>query len=142
VKFVDARPYADPDVAARKLVELANAVEPYFNNRILIEKINGPFLYDLRGSPDEYWGREVDEERTDREMVVRDLLEGQYSCPGPDRCFQHRRTMVTRRLGRDCRRVAKSAGIGMARGAGGAGRLSRSTCWRPTGAAAAEGCRP
>ena len=54
VKFVNARPYADPDVAARKIVELANAVELYFDNRILIEKINGPFLYELRGSPAEY----------------------------------------------------------------------------------------
>ena len=54
MKFVDARPLADPDVAARKIVELANAVEPYFDNRILIEKINGPFLYELRGTPAEY----------------------------------------------------------------------------------------
>jgi hypothetical protein len=48
VKFVDTRPLADPDAAARKIVELANAVEPYFDNRILIEKINGPFLYGKR----------------------------------------------------------------------------------------------
>jgi len=54
MKFVDARPFADPDVAARKIVELANAVEPYFDNRILIEKINEPFLYELRGTPAEY----------------------------------------------------------------------------------------
>jgi hypothetical protein len=54
VKFVNARPFADPDVAARKIVELANACEPYFDNRILIEKINGPFLYELRGTPAEY----------------------------------------------------------------------------------------
>jgi hypothetical protein len=50
VKFVDTRPLADPDAAARKIVELANAVEPYFDNRILIEKINGPFVYELRQS--------------------------------------------------------------------------------------------
>ena len=54
MKFVDTRPLADPDAAARKIVELANAVEPYFDNRILIEKINGPFLYELRGTPAEY----------------------------------------------------------------------------------------
>jgi hypothetical protein len=40
VKFVNARPFADPEVAARQLLKLANAVEPYFDNRILIEKIN------------------------------------------------------------------------------------------------------
>ncbi len=54
MKFVAARALADPDVAARKLLELANACEPYFDNRILIEKINGPFLYELRGTPSEY----------------------------------------------------------------------------------------
>jgi hypothetical protein len=40
----NTRPFADPEVAALKIVDLANAVEPYFDNRILIEKINGPFL--------------------------------------------------------------------------------------------------
>ncbi len=54
MKFVSAHPYANPDDAARKLLELANAVEPYFENRILIEKINGPFLYQLKGTPAEY----------------------------------------------------------------------------------------
>jgi hypothetical protein len=43
-------PLADPEIAARKLVNLSNAVEPYFDNRILIEKINGPFLW-CRGLP-------------------------------------------------------------------------------------------
>jgi hypothetical protein len=57
MKFVSTRPLADPEVAARKLVELANAVEPYFENRILIEKINGPFLYELWGSPEKILGR-------------------------------------------------------------------------------------
>ena len=28
MKFIDSCPFADPDAAARKLVELANAVEP------------------------------------------------------------------------------------------------------------------
>ena len=50
----NTRPFADPEVAALKIVDLANAVEPYFDNRILIEKINGPFLYELRGTPAEY----------------------------------------------------------------------------------------
>jgi hypothetical protein len=50
-------PFADPDVAARKLVELANAVEPVQDGRIYIEKINGPFLYQLKGTPAEYQGR-------------------------------------------------------------------------------------
>ena len=53
MKLKEPRPYADPDVA-RKIIELANAVEPYFDNRILLEKINGPFLCELRGTPAEY----------------------------------------------------------------------------------------
>jgi hypothetical protein len=33
MKFV-TRPFADPDAAARKLVEIANAIEPVQNGRI------------------------------------------------------------------------------------------------------------
>ena len=51
MKFIDPRPFADPDVAARKLVELANAFEPVQDGRIYVEKINGPFLYQLKGMP-------------------------------------------------------------------------------------------
>jgi hypothetical protein len=54
MKFVEPRPYADPDVGARKIVELANAFEPLQDGRIYIEKINGPFLFELKGSPAEY----------------------------------------------------------------------------------------
>jgi hypothetical protein len=54
MKFVTDRPFADPDAAARKLLELANAFEPVHDGRIYIEKINGPFLYQLKGTPAEY----------------------------------------------------------------------------------------
>ena len=40
MKFVGQRPYADPEVAARKLLEIANPVEPVQDGRIHIEKIN------------------------------------------------------------------------------------------------------
>ena len=43
-----------PKKAARKLVEIANSVEVVQDGRIHIEKINGPFLYRERGTPDEY----------------------------------------------------------------------------------------
>jgi hypothetical protein len=43
MKFIEPRPFADPDAAARKLMELANAVEPVQDGRIHIEKINSPF---------------------------------------------------------------------------------------------------
>jgi hypothetical protein len=53
-KFVEPRPYADPDVAARKLLEIANAHEPYMDGRILIERINGPMLFEFKATPAEY----------------------------------------------------------------------------------------
>jgi hypothetical protein len=54
MKFADARPFADPEVAALKIVELANGVETIQDGRIYIEEINGPFLYQLKGTPAEY----------------------------------------------------------------------------------------
>jgi hypothetical protein len=40
--------------AARKLIEIANSVDAVQDGRIYIEKINGPFLFEFKGSPDEY----------------------------------------------------------------------------------------
>jgi hypothetical protein len=54
MKFIEPRPYADPDAAARKIVELANAVEIVQDGRIHIEKINGPMLFELKATPAEY----------------------------------------------------------------------------------------
>jgi hypothetical protein len=54
MKFVEPSRFTDPDAAARKLVEIANAVEPVQDGRIYIEKINGPFLFKEGGSPAEY----------------------------------------------------------------------------------------
>ncbi len=54
MNFVEPRPYADPEAAARKLMEIANTVEPVQGGRIHIELINGPFLFEHRGSPSEY----------------------------------------------------------------------------------------
>jgi hypothetical protein len=54
MKFVANRPFADPEIAARKLMELANAVEPVQDGRIHIEKTNWPFLSEFKGSPAEY----------------------------------------------------------------------------------------
>jgi hypothetical protein len=54
MKFIEARPLADPEAAARKLLEIANSVEPVQDGRIHIEKINWPVLHDLKASPAEY----------------------------------------------------------------------------------------
>jgi hypothetical protein len=37
MKFVEPRPFADPDVAARRLVEIASTIEPMQDGRICIE---------------------------------------------------------------------------------------------------------
>ena len=54
MKFSPDRPYSDPEKAARKIVEIANAVEAVQDGRIQIEKINAPFLFRERATPAEY----------------------------------------------------------------------------------------
>jgi hypothetical protein len=54
MKFTAERIYADPEKAARTIVEIAKAVEPVQDGRIHIERINEPFLYKERGTPAEY----------------------------------------------------------------------------------------
>jgi hypothetical protein len=85
MKFVDAsRPFADPEAAAGKLLEIANSVEAAQDGRIYIELINGPFLFEFKGAPAEYKaGLEL--------AIARGWLERHESCPyvrftqaGPD----------------------------------------------------------
>jgi len=54
MKFVHDRPYSDPEAAARKLLEIERRPRPVQDGRIYIEKINWPFLSELKGSPAEY----------------------------------------------------------------------------------------
>ncbi|SPP93222.1 protein of unknown function [Bradyrhizobium vignae] len=49
-KFAAPRPCADPDAAARQLVQLAAGIESVQDGRIHIEKINAPFLYTLEAA--------------------------------------------------------------------------------------------
>jgi hypothetical protein len=51
MKFVE-RPFTDPDTAARKLVEIANAVGAAQDGRIYIELVNAPFLAACRSGND------------------------------------------------------------------------------------------
>ena len=53
MKFSTDRPYSDPEKAARKLLDIANATEPV-DGKIYIEKINAPMLYQERATPAEY----------------------------------------------------------------------------------------
>ena len=54
MKYTAERPYSDPDKAARRLLEHAQAFEPIQEGRIYIEKLNGPFLFGDKGTPAEY----------------------------------------------------------------------------------------
>jgi hypothetical protein len=54
MKFVSPGPFADPEVAMKKLLEIANGVEPVLDGRIYIELINGTFLFELKGTPAQY----------------------------------------------------------------------------------------
>ena len=44
MKFVERHPFADPDAAAREIIEIANGVDAAQDGRIFIERINEPFL--------------------------------------------------------------------------------------------------
>jgi len=53
MKFVQPSHFTDPDTAARKLVEIANAVEVVQDGRVYTERVNGPFL-EAGGTRDQY----------------------------------------------------------------------------------------
>jgi len=53
LKFVEPNRFADPDAAARKLVEIANTIEPAQDGRIYIELVNAAFLK-AGGTPNQY----------------------------------------------------------------------------------------
>jgi hypothetical protein len=44
MKLVEPSRFTDPEVAARKLVEIANDVEAVMDGRIFIERVNAPVL--------------------------------------------------------------------------------------------------
>jgi hypothetical protein len=53
MKFVEPSTFDDPDAAARKLVQIANASEAVQDGRIYIELLNNPFLKE-GSTPDQY----------------------------------------------------------------------------------------
>jgi hypothetical protein len=52
-KFIEPSHFTNPDDAAHKLVEIANAAEAVQDGRIYIELINGSFL-EAGGTPDQF----------------------------------------------------------------------------------------
>jgi hypothetical protein len=54
VKYVETTPLSDPATSARKLIEIASGVEAVQDGRIYIELVNGPFLFEIKGTPAQY----------------------------------------------------------------------------------------
>ena len=54
MKYATERLFADPEKAARRIMEHAQAFDPIHEGRIYIERINGPFLFGDKGTPAEY----------------------------------------------------------------------------------------
>jgi hypothetical protein len=54
MKFAAERPFSDPEKAARRLLEHAQAFEPVQDGRIYIEKINRPLIDGDGATPAEY----------------------------------------------------------------------------------------
>jgi hypothetical protein len=54
MKLTADRPFADPEKGARKLLEIANAIEAVQDGRIHVEQINSQFLFKKGGTPAEY----------------------------------------------------------------------------------------
>jgi hypothetical protein len=54
MKLTRERPFADPENAARRLMQHVHAFEPVQDGRIYIEKLNGPFLFGDKATPAEY----------------------------------------------------------------------------------------
>ncbi|MGJ4944138.1 hypothetical protein ACQR1W_26435 [Bradyrhizobium sp. HKCCYLS1011] len=54
MKFVEAPPYATPEAAARKLMEIARPLKPVQDRRPHIEKVNRPMLGEFGATPAEY----------------------------------------------------------------------------------------
>jgi hypothetical protein len=53
MKCAEPRTYADPEKAARRLIEIASTIELVQDGRVFVELINGPFLFNDKGSPAE-----------------------------------------------------------------------------------------
>lgn len=54
MKLSAERPFAKPETAARKLLEIANGIEAVQDGRIYIELLNGAFLFTEGGTLQEY----------------------------------------------------------------------------------------
>ncbi|MET4241305.1 hypothetical protein [Bradyrhizobium sp. RT10b] len=54
MKLTAERPFANPEAAARKLIEIAAGIQPVQDGRVFIELINYPMLFKLKATAAEY----------------------------------------------------------------------------------------
>lgn len=54
MKFTAERPFADPEAAARKPVEIASGIEPVQDSRIFTELVNALLLRQHKGTGEEF----------------------------------------------------------------------------------------
>ncbi|MCK1577763.1 hypothetical protein [Bradyrhizobium sp. 174] len=54
MKLTEDRPYAKPEAAAKRLMQICRETEPVQDGRLHIEKINYPFLFRDKGTTAEY----------------------------------------------------------------------------------------
>lgn len=64
-KFVEPRPYADREAAARKIMEIANGLGDVWEGRLFTEKVNWSMLHDFGATPAE-WRTGIDRASTER----------------------------------------------------------------------------
>ena len=74
MKFVEPSHFTDPDAAARKLLEIANATEPAQDGRIYIEPVNAAFLK-AGGTAEQFRDGIERAQRLDGAARIRDLCE-------------------------------------------------------------------
>jgi hypothetical protein len=55
-KFVEPRPYADPEPAARKIMEIAHRLGDVWDGGLFTEKLNWPMLSEFGATPAEWRG--------------------------------------------------------------------------------------
>jgi hypothetical protein len=67
-KIAQPRPYANPEAAARKLFEIAHAVEPVQDGRIYIEQIDAQMLYQYKATPEYEAGLDLTNRRLAEEV--------------------------------------------------------------------------
>ncbi|WP_316172163.1 MULTISPECIES: hypothetical protein [unclassified Bradyrhizobium] len=53
-RFVELRPYANPEAAARKIIDIANGLGDVWDGRLYTEKLNWPMLFELGATPSEW----------------------------------------------------------------------------------------